>query len=227
MWGVHGGKPASFPDRYWVAGCKGTQYRRKCSLASAILGVHEGQTRKGNARADAYGVEQADVPKDFRQLELSRKLYEDPQSVLPQTRNRVTPAPSLTSGIYPLTAEIDGAVMHLQAEMPVTDLQRSGQIENITISISSIFYARRTAHIYLDTGERMFTTAGIMNPNVVVPRIRKIQESGAAESFSVAQSLLGPIQLGTSSGRRAKMMPIMFGTHIGRPVSEPGSPCAR
>ncbi len=153
---------------------------------------------------------------DFRELDRAKELFANPQAILPQTSARIIPNKPVIEGTYPFTLEIDGGVLHLQSEFPITDAQKSGKVENLNVSISSIFYARRFAQLYFDNGERIFSVAGVMNPESTISRIRKLKEEEKVASFTIAQSLLGPIQLGLSSGRTAKMMPIMFGSRAGK-----------
>jgi hypothetical protein len=123
--------------------------------------------------------------------------------------------------VHPFTAEIDGGILHLQAEEPIPASSQKAAISNINVSISSIFYARRSAHLYFDDGERVFAIAGMHNPAELAPLMHSFQKKGIVSSVSISRNLVGPVQFDLSNGRKAKMMHIMFGTRIANPDKAP------
>jgi hypothetical protein len=160
-------------------------------------------------------------PKDFLSMAIDKKVVRTLASatssddvaareLVPALESRLVEYAPRSENQYPFAAHIDGGLMFLMAEAPLEKSSLTASIENASVSISSLFYARRNALLMMSNGDRIFSQAALMDPKRTVAALDGLQESGAFSSYRLSKELLGPLALTFASGRTAKMMPILF-----------------
>lgn len=167
------------------------------------------------------------IPKDFLAAAIDTKTIRtlafatassdaEARQLVPEIESRIVAYDQRSENQYPFAAHIDGGVMFLMAEAPLETSSLDARIENASISISSLFYARRNALLMMSNGDRIFSHAALMDPKRTVVTLDSLQEHSAFTSYRLTKELLGPLAMTFASGRTAKMMPILFASKAGR-----------
>jgi|GEM_PF-1511046 len=138
------------------------------------------------------------------------------RELVPHLDSRIVAYEPRSENQYPFAAYIDGGVMFLMAEAPLEKSSLEAAIENASVSISSLFYARRNALLMMSNGDRIFSQAALMDPKRTILSLDDLQQKGAFASYRLTKELLGPLAVTFASGRTAKMMPILFASRAGR-----------
>jgi hypothetical protein len=153
---------------------------------------------------------------DLRAVEEVTSTVQAPEDLVPQTTSRITRYPKRGDDQYPLRVEADGGVFYVMSETPIEQGSEQARVMAVQISISSLFYARRTVHLYLSNGDRIFARASLANPEKTLQRMERAVAEGEIKSLRLTKELLGPLNIGFKTGKYGKMMPLLFGARTGR-----------
>lgn len=135
----------------------------------------------------------------------------DPLILAPSMGNKIRLGEQRGPNQFSLIAELEGVALFLSSEAAIDESTREAKVESATISISSLFFGRRTVQLVMSNGDRLFCAASIIDPMEVLPELDRAQAAGRFASFRLTKELVGPLQMTFKGGKTAKLMPVLFG----------------
>lgn len=152
---------------------------------------------------------------DLRSVSNLMQNVKHPEELVPVPAARIVRYEKRGPDQYALRVEADGGVFYVMSETPINPTSYDARVMNATISISSLFYARRDAHVFLSNGDRIFTRASLMNPSGVLERFDRATGLAGIEGYRLTKELIGPLSVGFHDSRYGKIMPVLFGSRTG------------